>query len=114
MAQLMSQGALPDIPQGNDGVQTHIVTGMEALGRGHDLTKIEQFLQTCSVLPDFQQRLKTGNVLAQIGTALGLDADSLVMSDEEYQAMQAQMMQAQMAQQMASPIAQGMMNNNQQ
>ena len=114
MAQLMAQGALPDIPQGNDGVQTHIVTGMEALGRGHDLTKIEQFLQTCSVLPDFQQRLKTGNVLSQIGTALGLDADSLVMSDEEYQAMQAQMMQAQMAQQMASPIAQGMMNNNNQ
>lgn len=114
MAQLMAQGALPDIPQGSDGVQTHIVTGMEALGRGHDLTKIEQFLQTCSVLPDFQQRLKTGNVLSQIGTALGLDADSLVMSDEEYQAMQAQMMQAQMAQQMASPIAQGMMNNNNQ
>lgn len=58
--------------------------------------------------------MKTGNVLSQIGTALGLDADSLVMSDEEYQAMQAQMMQAQMAQQMASPIAQGMMDNNNQ
>lgn len=114
MAQLMSIGALPDIPQGDEGVQTHIVTGMEALGRGHDLTKIEQFLQTSAIVPDFQQRLKTGEVLTQIGTALGVDADSLVMSDEEYQAMQAQVMQMQMAQQMASPLAQGLVKDNKQ
>lgn len=113
MAQLMAQGALPDIPQGNEGVQTHIVTGMEALGRGHDLTKIEQFLQTCAIVPDFQQRLKTGEVLTQIGTALGIDADSLVMSDEEFQQQQEQAMQMQMAQQMASPLAQGMVQEGQ-
>lgn len=110
----MSIGALPDIPQGDEGVQTHIVTGMEALGRGHDLTKIEQFLQTSAIVPNFQQRLKTGEVLTQIGTALGVDADSLVMSDEEYQAMQEQALQMQMAQQMASPLAQGMVQDNKQ
>lgn len=107
MAQLMAQGSLPDIPEGADGVQTHIITGMEALGRGHDLTKIEQFLQIGATIPDFQNRLKVGNVLLQLGTALGVDASTLVMSDEEYQAVQQQMLQQQMAQQMASPLAQG-------
>ena len=107
MAQLMAQGSLPDIPEGAEGVQTHIITGMEALGRGHDLTKIEQFLQIGATIPDFQNRLKVGNVLLQLGTALGVDASTLVMSDEEYQAVQQQMLQQQMAQQMASPLAQG-------
>ena len=109
MAQLMAQGALPDIPQGMQGIEPKIVTGMEALGRGHDLTKIEQFLQICSTIPDFQQRLKVGDVITQIGMGLGLDASSLVMTDEEYATMQQQQLQAQMAQQMASPIAQGAM-----
>ena len=48
-----------------------------------------------------------GNVLLQLGTALGVDASTLVMSDEEYQSVQQQMLQQQMAQQMASPLAQG-------
>lgn len=111
MAQMMAQGALVNIPQGENGVQPKIVTGMEALGRGHDLTKIEQFIQICSNIPDFQNRLKTGDVISQIATAIGLNADSLVMSDDEYQAMMQQQQEAALQQQVASPLVQGAMNN---
>lgn len=110
MAQMMSQGALPDIPQGQEGVQPKIVTGLEALGRGHDLTKIEQFLQTCSNIPDFQNRLKTGEVISQIATSLGLNADDYVMNDQEYQQLQQQQQQMALQQQVASPVANGLMS----
>ena len=110
MAQMTAQGELPNLPQGSAGIEPKIVTGMEALGRGHDLTKIEQFLQACQIIPDFQQRLKSGNVMSQIGTSLGLNADELVMSDDEFAAQQQQQQQMALEQAAASPVAQGLMN----
>ena len=110
MAQMTAQGELPNLPQGSAGIEPKIVTGMEALGRGHDLTKIEQFLQACQIIPDFQQRLKSGNVMSQIGTSLGLNADELVMSDDEFAAQQQQQQQQALELAAASPVAQGLVN----
>ena len=105
LAQLMRKGALPDVPQGDKGIQVKIVTGVEALGRGYDLTKVEQFLQLCATLPEAAQRLKTGNVLSIGASSLGLDGTQLVKSDEEVQAEMEQAQAMALAQQMAGPVA---------
>lgn len=114
MAQLMSQGLMPDTPLGKDGVQPKIITGVEALGRGYDLTKLETFMQVCSGLPSFAQRIKDGNVMMKVATSIGLDESELVKTDEEVQQEQQQQQEMLLAQQAASPIANNLTSPDQQ
>ena len=105
MAQLMSQGLIPDTPLGKTGIQPKIITGVEALGRGYDLTKLETFMQVCSALPSFAQRIKDGAVMMKVATSIGLDESELVKTDEEVQAEQQQQQEMLLAQQAAGPVA---------
>ncbi len=110
MLQMTSEGKLPDLPLGSQGVQPMIVTGLEALGRGHDLSRLDTFIRYAQVFPEaFQQRVKQGAILEQIATALGLSASSVVKSDEELQAEMAQAQQAQMMQDVAPEVVRGAM-----
>lgn len=107
MVQMTREGAIPDLPQGAQGVEPLIVTGIEALGRGHDLSKLDTFIRYAQVFPEaFQTSVKQGEILRQIATALGIDATSVIKTDEEIQQEQAQQLQMQMAQQAAPAIAQ--------
>lgn len=107
MVQMTREGAIPDLPQGAQGVEPLIVTGIEALGRGHDLSKLDTFIRYAQVFPEaFQTSVKQGEILRQIATALGIDASSVIKTDEEIQQEQAQQLQMQMAQQAAPAIAQ--------
>lgn len=93
---------LPVLPKGT--VEPVIVTGMEALGRGNDLNKLQQFLQilTATLGADaVMQRLNAGDAIMRVGTALGIDMKGLVKSDQQLQQEQQQAQQAeQQAQQM--------------
>ena len=110
MIQMTREGAIPDLPQGSKGVEPLIVTGIEALGRGHDLTKLDTFIRYAQVFPEaFQTSVKQGEILRQIATALGIDSSSVVKTDEEVQQEQQQQMQMQMAQQAVPEIAKGAM-----
>lgn len=118
---------LPILPKGT--VQPVIVTGMEALGRGNDLNKLQQFLSvlTSSIGAEAtMQRLNVGDAIMRVGTALGIDMKGLVKSDQQLQAeqqaqqqQQQQAMMMQMAQQGIGPAInaaggmakQGMANN---
>lgn len=114
MLQMTKQGSLPDMPQGSKGIEPLIVTGIEALGRGHDLEKIDAFLKYAQVFPEaFNTRVKQSNILQQAATALGLDASSVVMSDQEYAQMQQQQLQQQAALQATPEIARGAMQQQQ-
>lgn len=78
-----------------DLVEPIIVTGVEALGRGHDFNKLVQFAQTLQGLlgPEiFAQYTNVDAVIAQVGTSLGIETKGLVKSQEQLQ-------QEQMAQQ---------------
>ena len=102
MNQMTAMGAIPDLPQGAKGVEPCITTGIEALGRGHDLTKLDTFIRYAQVFPEaFQNAVKQTEILAQIATALGLDASSVVKTQQEIEEEQKQQMQMQMAQQLA-------------
>lgn len=119
ISQMKSTGRLPNLPK---EIKPIITTGLEALGRGHDLNKLNAFAQQLQLLgPDTAKAyLKIGNYISRIGTSIGVDTEDLIKSDEEIQQEQAQAQQMQvMSQAMTSgagsQVAKGVMDNmNQQ
>jgi hypothetical protein len=79
-------------------VEPVIVTGLEALGRGHDYNKLVMFAQTLQQLlgPEiFAQNTNVDAVIDRIATSLGVDITGII-KDPEQKAQEAQ--QAQLAQ----------------
>jgi len=69
-----------------DLVEPVIVTGVEALGRGHDYNKLVQFSQTLQQLlgPEiFAQYTNVDAVIEQIGTSLGIETSGLIKTQEQ-------------------------------
>lgn len=115
MAQMTMDGHLPDLPQGASGVDPVITTGIEALGRGHDLTKLDTFIRYAQVFPEaFQTAVKQGEILRQIATALSLDSAAVIKSDEEIATEREQELQMQMAQSAAPEAAKAIMTQQQE
>lgn len=100
MFQMERTKRLPTLPKGL--VRPSIVTGLEALGRGNDLTKLMQLgkaLQETFGPEGAARALHPDDFASRVGTALGIDMQGLVISPEERQAMeQAQQQQQMMAQ----------------
>ena len=87
---------LPKLPK--DIVNPVIITGVEALGRGHDLQKLDLFLAGASqvVGPEaVAQYVNVGEYFKRRATSLGIKTDGLVKSEEQLaqEQQQAQMMQ---------------------
>jgi len=74
---------LPALPKGV--AKPTIVTGLEALGRGHDLSKYDLFLKALAPLgPEvLQEHMNVGDYITRIGTALGIDLDGLIKSEDQ-------------------------------
>jgi hypothetical protein len=87
---------LPKLPE--DIVKPTIVTGMEALGRGHDLRKLDLFIQGMAQAlgPEvLSQYVNLQDYIKRRATALGIDTEGLIKSEEQIaqEMQQAQMMQ---------------------
>lgn len=114
------KGKLPVLPKGT--VKPVIVTGMEALGRGNDLTKLDQFIQPVLQVPELAARINMSDYLARRGTALGIDMEGLVKSEQQIQQEQRQAQMMEMMKQGLNPminqggqmIQQQMANNQEQ
>ena len=96
MAIMGKKGKLPKLPK--DIVNPVIITGVEALGRGNDLQKLDMFLAgaTQVIGPDaVAQYVNVGEYFKRRATSLGIKTDGLVKSEEQMaeEAQQAQMMQ---------------------
>lgn len=108
MRRLKSQGRLPNIPK--DLIKPSIVTGLDALGRGNDQTKLERWLATVvqTLGPQALERLNISDFLLRSAVNIGVDIDGLVKSEEqiqqEQQAAQQAQQQAAMAQQAVAPM----------
>lgn len=97
MNQLTIMRMIPDLPK--QAVNPSITTGMEALGRGQDLNKLNTFLQQLAPLGDaIQTYLNVGDYITRVATSLGIDTAGLIRSDEEVQQMQQQQQMMQLAQ----------------
>ena len=122
MHRLEKQNRIPSLPKGV--IRPAITTGLEALGRGNDLNKLDLFLQGAAgvVGPEaLVSRLNVADYLTRRATALGIDAQGLIKSEEEIQAEQQQQMEAMMQQQMAgtgmdmaTEVVKGAMKNGNQ
>lgn len=77
-----SKGDLPSLPSGT--IEPAIVTGLEALGRGHDYGKLKQFMGDL-VAVGAQDRVNMSDLIARLGISLGLELEGLIKSDEQYQ-----------------------------
>jgi len=89
------------IPKLKGIARPSIITGLEALGRGHDLMKLDTFVQGAgqTLGPDgLNRHLNAGEYLRRRATAVGLNSEGLIRSDEEIQEMDQQQAQAQLTQ----------------
>lgn len=110
---------LPTLPKGT--VKPVIVTGMEALGRGNDMNKLQMFFQAAGLVAQLPPEINKDDALKRLGTSLGIDMKGLVKSPEQIQQEQQQAMMMQMAQQGLNPaitqagqlMKQQMANDNQ-
>lgn len=98
---LSKQKKLPELPK--KLVKPLIVTGVEALGRGNDLNKLDQFIAGIAQAlgPQALQLINQTEYLNRRAAALGIDAEGLIRSPEEIQEEQQQAQQMQMMEKMA-------------
>ena len=90
-------------------VKPTIVTGLEALGRGHDLNKLDTFVAGAIQIlgPEFPTYVNMSDYLKRRATSIGIDDDGLVRSQEEIEAMKQQQQQMEAMMSMAGPAAGG-------
>ena len=96
MSVMQKKGELPKLP--DNLVKTVIVTGVEALGRGNDLSKLDLFLAGAAQVVGPQaigQFVNVEEYFKRRATALGIKTQGLIKSAEQMQqeAQMAQMMQ---------------------
>jgi len=115
MDRMAKKKKLPKIPK--DKVTPTIITGIEALGRGNDLNRLDIYLSGISQIlgPEtLNQYINMREYMTRRAAALGIDTQGLVKSEEEIQMqMQQQQMQA-MAQQVAPNAADAVAQQMQQ
>jgi hypothetical protein len=101
MHQMEKAQRLPVLPEGI--VKPAITTGIEAIGRGNDQTKLASFLNMLAPLgPKAIERwMNVGDYIDRSGTAIGIDTKGLIKTKEEVDAADKQ-------EQMMAMIAQGM------
>ena len=110
---------MPTLPKGT--VKPVIVTGMEALGRGNDMNKLQMFFQAAGLVAQLPPEINKDDALKRLGTSLGIDMKGLVKSPEQIQQEQQQAQMMAMAQQGLNPaitqagqlMKQKMANDNQ-
>lgn len=100
MHRMEKKGRLPALPKGI--VKPMISTGIEAIGRGNDLTKLGQLLQAIAPLGEqtIALHMNVSDYIKRTATALGIDQKGLVNSAEEIAATQAQQQMQSMVQQL--------------
>ena len=106
MNKMKREKSLPNLP--DDKIKPVIITGIEALGRGNDLNRLDTYLAGIGQLlgPEvLQTYVDVSEYLKRRALALGIDTKGLVRSPEELAQMQAAQQQQSMAQSMAPQIA---------
>ena len=103
MDRMQKKRRLPKIPK--KMVKPTIVTGLEALGRGHDLNKLDTFIAGASQLlgPEFPTYVNMSDYLKRRATSIGIDDAGLVRTQEEIEMLKQQQQQMAAMQQGIGP-----------
>lgn len=104
MALLERKGELPKLPTGS--VEPMVVTGIDALGRGQDLTRLRGFIadlmNAAQAKPEVVQRVDDSELIQRLANGHGVDTTGLIKTDEQIAQEQQQAQQAAMMQEMMS------------
>jgi len=102
---LKAKGRFPTLPSGT--VKPVIVTGFEALGRGHELNKLRQyFADGVGILGDaFMQEFDPGAVADKLATHHNVDVTTMRKTDEAKQAEADAAQQSMMTEKAIAPVA---------
>ena len=109
MDRMGKTGRLPKLPK-NDLIRPLIVTGVEALGRGNDLTKLDLFLSGLGQVfgPEaLMQYVNIENYLKRRATSLNIDIEGLIKSSEQLQAEKQQAMALQLTKELGPQTIKG-------
>ena len=104
MDRMSKKDNLPKLPK--DIVKPTIVTGIEALGRGNDLNRLDMFLAGANQVVGPQavsQYVNVGDYFKRRATALGIETEGLIKSDEEIQMAMQQAQQQEMMMKLGAP-----------
>lgn len=100
MAMLERKGELPELPTGS--VEPMVVTGIDALGRGQDLTRLRGFIadmaNAAQFKPELVTRLEDSELIQRLANGHGVDTTGLIKTDEQIAQEQQQQQQAAMMQ----------------
>lgn len=86
-------------------VRASIVTGLEALGRGHEVLQLERWLQTMIALPGFAELLNVREVATRGANGLGVQLENLLLDPEVVAQRQQQAQLAALAEKAAGPVS---------
>lgn len=105
LANMKAAGEYPSF--GKDVITPSIVTGFEALGRGHELNKLREFYSDLANIfgPEIFGRFKDDIAIKQIANGHNVDVKDLLKTDEDLQAEQKQAQMAALADKAIGPVA---------
>ncbi len=84
LKELQATSKIPNLPK--EAVEPAISTGLEALGRGHDLNKLKMFLDYMIQLAGLQDPdINMADVKMRVANSLGIDTTGLLMTEEDKQ-----------------------------
>uniref|UniRef100_A0AAU6W2Y9 Head-to-tail connector protein n=1 Tax=Pseudomonas phage Lepni01 TaxID=3138536 RepID=A0AAU6W2Y9_9VIRU len=108
--QLQATSQIPDMPK--EAVEPTVSTGVEALGRGQDLDKLNQFLSAMANVSQLQADpdLNMSNIKLRLANAIGIDTSGLLLTEAEKAQLQSQEMLKQGGLNAAAGIGQGLAN----
>lgn len=108
LSQLQATSQIPDMPK--EAVEPTVSTGAEALGRGQDLDKLNQFLSAMTNVSQLQADpdLNMSNIKLRLANAIGIDTSGLLLTEAERMKAQSQEMLKQGGLNAAAGIGSGM------
>lgn len=114
VAQMERHGDLPKLP--HDLLHPTITTGIDAIGRGQDVNKLQQFMQILNTMgpqvsQTIAQMINVDNLVDRVATSLSIDTDGLLKSPEQVQQEQQAAQQQQFAQNVAPNVVKGISDN---
>lgn len=85
LKQLQATQQIPDLPK--EAVEPTISTGLEAIGRGQDLDKLERFINAIGAMAPLEQDpdLNMSVIKLRIANAIGIDTSGILLTDEQKQ-----------------------------
>ncbi|MFK9938712.1 portal protein, partial [Klebsiella pneumoniae] len=107
LKQLQATQQIPELPK--EAVEPTISTGLEAIGRGQDLDKLERCIAAWSALKALEgdDDLNLANLKLRIANAIGLDTAGMLLTQEQKNALMAQQGAQIATQQGAAALGQG-------